>query len=133
MKRWHLVLLTFTHPVDRLIAKLRQRQSESASNAATGKRRASTLRLSARPLKEPVFIAAYRRENIVRYRRLEPGAHRLLAALGKGMPLADACELAFAGGGLPLERAAESIQTWFAEWTSLHWLVSPERKRVRNP
>ncbi len=123
----HLVLLTLRHPVDHLIAKLRQRQSEAASNAATGKHRASTLSLRARPVKAPIFIAAYRRGNIVRYRRLEPGAYRLLAALGKGTRLADACELAFAEERLPPERAAESVRTWFAEWTALHWLASLER------
>ncbi len=119
----HLQLLTFAYPVDQLITKLRQRQSESASNAATGKRRASSVRLQSRPAREPIFIAAYRRENSVRYRRMEPLAFVLLSALGKGTPLAEVCELLSEGTTLPPEAAAASIRTWFAEWTSLHWLA----------
>ena len=123
----HLQLLTFAYPVDQLITKLRQRQSESASNAATGKRRASSVRLQSRPAREPIFIAAYRRENSVRYRRMEPLAFQLLSILGKGTPLAEACESAFAHSTLPPEAAAARIRTWFAEWTSLHWLAPHAR------
>ena len=123
----HLQLLTFAYPVDQLITKLRQRQTESASNAATGKRRASSIRLQSRPAREPIYIAAYRRENSVRYRRMEPVAFQLLSALGKGTPLAEACESAFAHSTLAPEAAAACIRTWFAEWTSLHWLTPHAR------
>jgi hypothetical protein len=122
----YITLLELTYPVDEMLGRLRKRNTETASvsnavSAATSHRR--PIRLSACPGKAPIHIAVHRVDFGVYYKRLEPGAYRLLQALRGGAALADACETAFAGTNEAPERAAEKIQAWFASWTRFGWLV----------
>jgi hypothetical protein len=117
----YITLLTLTHPVDKLLGRLRARSIETAnvSNAVTAGRRRSQVRLTASPSREPIHLAVHRVEFSVYYKRLEPGAARLLTALRDGATLADACARAF---DHPPPDAAEKIQAWFAQWTRFGWL-----------
>lgn len=119
----YITLLELRYPVDKLLARLRQRSIEtgSVSNAVSAGRRRRPIRLTARPGREPIFIAAHRVDLSVYFKRLEPAAYRLLLALRSGETLADACGIAFPDPA-PAD-AATKIQTWFATWTRFGWLV----------
>jgi hypothetical protein len=119
----YLTLLTLAHPVDKLLGRLRARSMEtgSVSNAVTAGRRRGPVRLHAGASKEPIHLAVHRVEFSVYYKRLEPGAARLLAALRDGDTLADACGSAFDD---PPPDAAQKIQSWFAQWTRFGWLCA---------
>jgi hypothetical protein len=120
----YITLLELSYPVDEMLGRLRKRNTEtgSVSNAVSGTvSRRRPVRLSARPGKVPIHLAVHRVDLGVYYKRLEPGAYRLLQSLRAGATLADACESAFAGDIPP--DAAEKIQAWFANWTRFGWLV----------
>ena len=122
----YITLLELQFPIDDLLGRLRKRNTETGSvsnavSAAASRRR--PIRLSARPGKAPVFLAVHRVDLGVYYKRLEPGAYRLLQGLRSGATLADACGMAFEGSSEAPERAAEKIQTWFATWMRFGWLV----------
>ena len=119
----YVTLLEVTHPVDRMLGRLRTRNTETASvsNAVSATVRRRPIRLTAKPSRTPIHIAVHRVDLSVYYKRLEPGAYRLLAALHGGRTLADACEAAFVRTA-PAD-AAEKIQAWFATWIRLGWLV----------
>lgn len=119
----YVTLLELTYPVDRLLGRLRKRNTDaaSASNAVSSSTRRRPIRLSGRPEPEPIHIAVHRVDLLVFYKRLDPGAYRLLQALRGGATLADACEAAFPGD-VPAN-ATEKIQSWFATWMRFGWLV----------
>jgi hypothetical protein len=119
----YVTLLELSYPVDRLLGRLRKRNTEtgSASNAVSSAARRRPVRLLAKPEARPVHIAVHRVDLSVYYKRLEPAAYRLLQALRGGATLADACEAAFAHD-VPAD-AAEKIRAWFATWTRFGWLV----------
>ncbi len=120
----YLTLLELRHPIDELLRKLRQRQIEtgSASNATTGQRRRRTVRLTARPAHQAIFLAVHRVEFSVFYKRLEPEAWRLLELLRAGATLENACGEAFANSHDLPETNAERIRGWFTDWSRFGWL-----------
>ncbi len=121
----YVTLLEVSHPIDRMLGRLRKRNIETASvsnavSSATTRRR--PIRLAAKASRTPIHLAVHRVDLAVYYKRLEPAAYRLLNALRDGAPLANACESAFAGK--PPTDAAEKIQSWFATWTRFGWLCA---------
>ena len=120
----YISLLELAYPVDRLLAKLKrsnddQGASSNAVSASHGRRR---LRIDARPSRSPIFLAVHRLENSVYYKRLEPGAFRLLVALRSGQSLADACGVAFIGSKNLPETDASQVREWFLAWMQFGWL-----------
>lgn len=121
----YITLVELNHPVDELLGRLKKRNIEtgSASNAFSGTAtRRRPLRLSSKAASEPIYLAIHRVDLSVYFKRLEPGAYRLLAALREGATLSDACGAAF-GEEVP-PNAAEKIQSWFAAWMRFGWLVN---------
>ena len=120
----YISLLELAHPVDRLLAKLKRASDDqgASSNAVSASHRRRHLRLDARPSRNPVHLAVHRLENSVYYKRLEPGAFRLLVALRAGQSLADACGAAFIGSKNLPETDASLVREWFSAWTQFGWL-----------
>lgn len=120
----YVQLLELHHPVDKLLARLRQRSSDTAaaSNAVGAQKRRRAVRLTARALKQPIFLGVHRVEGRVYLRRLSPLAYRLLLALRRGEALETACETATAGIELPPDETAGQIREAFALFTTLGWL-----------
>ena len=120
----YISLLELAHPVDRLLAKLKRANDDqgASSNAVSASHRRRRLRLDARPSRNPIFLAVHRLENSVYYKRLEPGAFRLLVALRTGKSLADACGAAFIGSKNLPEADASLVREWFSAWTQFGWL-----------
>jgi hypothetical protein len=57
------------------------------------------------------------------YKRLEPSAFALLTALRRGDSLEEACQAAIETGPSSDTDWPEKIRGWFANWSSLGWLV----------
>jgi hypothetical protein len=118
----YLTLLELQYPVDHLLRRLKRADHGTASNAMSRSAKVRKLRLTAKPLPEPLYLAVHRSELLVYYKRLEPEAYRLLTALRDGKALAAACEAAFAGSTRPAAEIPAKVQLWFTAWTAFGWL-----------
>jgi Putative DNA-binding domain len=127
----YITLLELAHPVDELLLKLKESEIETGafSNAvASDHSSRRTQRIKSRPSAEPVHLAVHRYQLSVYYKRLDREAYLLLLALKDGMPLEEACAVAFADSkNLPAHDAAR-IQQWFATWMRLGWFAAKGRK-----
>ncbi len=114
----YVTLLALNYPLDTYIRAVKERDAlrSEASNATGGSRGAARLRAVARPRPERVWLAVHRVDNRLYYKRLEPAAYRMLAALRDGRTL----EQAVARGGRTV--TAEQVRTWFELWTQLGWI-----------
>lgn len=125
----HLSLLEVSHPVDRLLGRLKQKKAVVASNAVSASASGSRIRISAKPSPTPLHLAVYRIDLSVYFKRLDPQAYTILSLLRSGATLGEACSLAFGDGSSGAGNAAESLRTWFAEWSRLGWLTKPASVR----
>ena len=98
------------------------------SNAvgSSGKKHARTI--TVRRSRKPVFLAVHRLDNSVYFKRHDPEAHALLAALRDGATLGAACETAFSGSKEPPQKSAAKIREWFSRWAEFGWFCEPARR-----
>jgi len=126
--RFHLQpyvqLLDLSYPVDELLLHVRRRQDvvPFSSNAVNARRR-TKLRRSALPAPEKTFLAVYRLDDSVYFKRLDPEAFALLGALRSGLPLSRAIEISVPYTNRPLDRVTSQMRDWFANWASLGWFT----------
>ena len=126
-----MTLLALHHPIDDLLRRLKLAErnlSSEGSPRAGGLRR---VRLRARSTEHPIYLAVHRMDLSVYYKRLEPAAYRLLAAIRTGATLDVACADAFQDSRDQAEDPAARIQAWFAEWTGCGWLCERQRRLGR--
>lgn len=126
----YLQLLELDYPLDDFFLAVKQRDELSrgeASNTALGTAgrgpRDGRLR---RPRRAKTFVAVHRLEGRTYYKRLEPAAYRVLAAIRAGRSLARALS-----AGIPRERAPRAdwpvkVQAWFQNWMQLGWFCRRE-------
>lgn len=114
----YVTLLALRHPLDHYVRAVKERDAlrAEASNATGAARGMARLRRVPRPRPERVWLAVHRADNRLYYKRLEPAAYRLLAALRDGRTL----EQAVARGGRAV--TAEQVRAWFELWTQLGWI-----------
>lgn len=123
----YLTFLACDYPVDDYMLAVRRREEPQgeASNAINERikhKAAKKLRL---PKPQKTWLAVHRSENSVWYKRLEPEAYLLCAALQKGVPLQAAIERAFRGKEMN-EQVSARLQAWFTLWASLSWFCRVE-------
>jgi hypothetical protein len=125
----HLTLLKLKNEVDDFLIELKRKSGlrSEASNAMEQNRRHKKTRLAGRLKRKKNFLAVHRFQDLVYYKRLEPGQFRLLSALQNGATLEIACaELA----GLKISgNLGETIQKWFSSWASLGWFCSLKQSK----
>jgi hypothetical protein len=119
----YLTLLELNHPVDAYVIAVKRRNAlrSETSNASTSARHAEREKNVPRPRRERIRLAVHRIDHRLYYKRLDPPAFRILAALRDGRTLT----AAIAAGG-PRGVTPEKIREWFALWTTLGWFC--ERK-----
>ena len=127
----HMQLLDLAYPVDDLLLNIRHDDGESefASNAVTERRRRTKLRHSSLPKPEELYVAVYRLDNSVYFKRLEAEAFVLLRALLEGKPLSEGIEACVGRANGRIEGIAEQLHGWFANWASLKWFCCPPEER----
>jgi len=123
----HLTLLKLENEVDNFLIQLKKNSGlrSEASNAMEQNHRAKKTKV-ARGLKlKANFLAVHRHDDLIYYKRLEPGQFRLLSALQKGATLEKACaELV---GLIIPGNLGETIQKWFQSWAALGWFCGLEQ------
>jgi hypothetical protein len=127
----HLTLLAMDYPLDDFVLAVKKKDAAmrtEASNAVEAEPRASRRPRRVRlPKPRKVFLAVHRHDNALYYKRLEPAAYRILAALRDGATLAEACTAALESNETPGDDVAARIQDWFTTWTELGWFCRPPR------
>jgi hypothetical protein len=122
----YVTFLACDYPVDDFILAVRRREEPQgeASNAVTERARRKTAKKLKLPASKKIWLAVHRHENSVWYKRLEPEAYVICAALQKGLPLQTACERAFRRRRADASFGA-TLQNWFAQWASFGWFCAP--------
>jgi hypothetical protein len=119
----HLTLLELSHPVDEFLIQIKraERLRDEASNAMEARPAHLRRQLKRRLKPARVFLAVHRHNDTVFYKRLEPGAFRVLSAFRAKAAIAEACQqLGAEEGGSP--DAGAKVKAWFESWASLGWL-----------
>ncbi len=119
----HLTLLALSHPVDEFLIQVKraERLRSEASNAVEAHPARQRGRHQRRLKPETVFLAVHRHLDTVYYKRLEPGAFRVLSAFGTKATIAEACSRMGAVEGAPADLGGK-VKSWFQSWASLGWL-----------
>ncbi len=121
----YLQLVALDYPVDEFILAVKAREAEllrgDASQAPTGLRRRRERRTRL-PAPARTHVAIHRLDGRIYFKRLEPGAFRILQALRAGRTLEEALAT-----GVPRRQAdraewAAKVQAWFQTWMELRWL-----------
>jgi hypothetical protein len=121
----YLQLLALRHPVDDFILAIQKREAllrGDASNAPTELRRRSAARVR-RPQPERCWIAVHRHGGKIYFKRLEPAAFKVLAAIRAGQPLARALAAGIPRSSRPREDWSAKVQEWFRTWMELGWFA----------
>jgi hypothetical protein len=123
----HLHLLDLAYPVDDLLIQFRglNAKSETVSNAVLNFPHKAKIRRSSLPRPGKVYLAVYRLQAAVYFKRLTRDGFALLKALGDGQPLEKAIEVSLLSSRRRLDRIGPQLQEWFQEWSSLGWFAQP--------
>ena len=121
----HLHLLTLAYPVDELLLKIRglNAKHETVSNAVLEFPHKPRIKRSSLPRPGKVYLAVYRLQGGVYFKRLTRDGFALLQALGEGHRLEKAIEIALLRPGRRLDRISPQLQEWFTDWSSLGWFA----------
>ncbi len=121
----HLRLLELAYPVDELLLRIRGQDSKSdtVSNAVLKFPHSSRIRRSSLPRPRKVYLAVYRLQGTVYFKRLTRDAFALLQTLAQGKPLEEAIEIALLRRRRNVDRLSAQVQEWFQNWSSLGWFA----------
>lgn len=115
--------LDLRHPVDDFVLATRQREAllrGDTSNAPTELRRRADSRVP-RPKRARCCVAVHRHEGKIYFKRLEPAAFAILAAIRDGRPLARALAAGIPRSAKPRADWPAKVQEWFRSWMELGW------------
>jgi hypothetical protein len=118
----YLTFLSCDYAVDDFIISVRRRQEPQgeASNAVTERVARKTGKKLKLPVAKKICLAVHRSDQFVWYKRIEPEAYAIAAALQKGLPLQAACERAFRRKKMD-PNFGTTLQGWFAQWAAFGW------------
>jgi len=124
----YITLLELHYPVDDLLLEVNKgsEDGEAASNAVGGSRKRASVRRFRALQPQPIFLAVHRNDDSVYFRRLEPEAWALLAALRDGKSIAAAITAAFRKSSIAPAERAETVREWFELWSALGWFCRPQ-------
>lgn len=124
----HLSLLELGYPVDDLRIEANQwtEVHDTASNAVTEREHRGAARRYRRLKRRQIHLAVYRAGETVYYRRLDAGEFQLLVSLRAGKSIGEALDEMTQAGSFTEETLAQlgaSVQSWFADWAQMGWLI----------
>lgn len=136
----HIRLLQLAYSVDDLLIAVKEdsdQHGDAASNAGSYRRKPHPAAKKVEQFNpERIYLAVYRHQYSVWYRRLTPEAFRMLRSMQQGNPLGIALDHALRGSRLRESELAERLKEWFAEWSQMGWFCKPPNvmhSRVDNP
>lgn len=124
----HLTLLRLSHEIDDFVVELKKNSGlrTKASNAVEENSCNGNLRAN-RMLKRRVnFLAVYRLDDSVYYKRLDAEQFQILSALQGGLTIEEACAQWVSGKNS--KASAETIRNWFYTWAALGWFCNVNEK-----
>lgn len=123
----YVTLLDLRHPIDTFVIAVKRRDAlrSEASNTPDSAAVRRAVRRAPLPRRARTYVAVHRHSNRLFYKRLDPAAFRILAALSRGATLARA--VAAAGPKV----GPRQVQTWFTTWMALGWFCARGNKRRR--
>lgn len=126
----YITLLELQYPVDDLLLEVNKgsEDGEAASNAVSDRRKRASVRRFRALKPQPIFLAVHRNDDSVYFRRLEPEAFSLLAALRDRKSIAAAVAGAFRKSAIPVTERAETVREWFELWSALGWFCRPSAR-----
>jgi hypothetical protein len=119
----HVTLLDCAYPVDEFALALKKRDDALRGEASNALASMPSSKPAPRPpLPRParVCVAVHRQHNMLYFKRLDPEAFAILAALRDGKPLSAACAAALRDADPALDWAS-TVRDWFKTWQSLGW------------
>jgi hypothetical protein len=123
----HLRLIALDYAADELVLALHDRQKRDISEAGLEHDGGPESPVKLPGLRRrPIWLAAHRVELSVYYRRLQREEFLTLAAIRRGLPLAEALEAGFKKSQTPEARRAQRVRAWFADWAELGWICAPD-------
>jgi Putative DNA-binding domain len=118
----HVRLLELRYPVDDLLLEVKKDEdTDFASNAFAERHKRKRVLAVARLKPAPIYLAVYRLDFSVYFRRLEREEFLLLRAFTSGKSLDSALTLAFRKSAIPIAERPADIQQWFQNWAALGW------------
>ena len=123
----YITLLEMGYPLDDYVLAVKARdralrsEASNAMEADATEPKATPARIVRKPRPRKTYLAVHRHDNALYYKRLEPEAYTILAALQSGKTLARACALAVSRSNDPRGEWTSRIQGWFQGWTELGW------------
>jgi hypothetical protein len=128
----YIRLLDLSYPVDDLLLEIRRQngdveaESDTASNIVVMEH-AHQRKNKRLPLPKPkkTYLAVHRQENEVFFKRLQPEAFALLAALQQGKHLSEAIADSVNWTNQKVEYITVRLHDWFANWSTLGWFSKP--------
>ena len=117
----YITLLELHWPLDDwtiALKKATRALRSEASNAVEAEESSAAPRMKP-PRKQLVHVAIHRHDGSLYYKRLQPEAYRMLAALRDGETLESAVGIVTDAD--PDRDWSTEVQKWFANWTSMGW------------
>jgi hypothetical protein len=126
----HLQLLSLRYPVDDLLLEVRKDDEDTdfASNAFQERRKRKRVQAVAKLKPDSIFLAVYRIDNSVYFRRIEAEEFAILSALRTGKTLGKSIETALRGTAIAEEERPARVQQCFQDWATLGWFCQPAKK-----
>jgi hypothetical protein len=123
----HLQLIALDYPADDLVLALHDREKRQTSEAGVKHEESASAPARLPKLRrQATWLASHRVDLSVYYRRLQREEFATLAAIRRGLPLAEAVEAGFADSRIPELRRPQRVREWFATWAELGWICAPE-------
>jgi hypothetical protein len=118
-------LLELDFPVDDLRLRVNSEEHETASNVVLKKTRRMVAAARLKPGR--IYVAVYRLDFSIYYRRLTPEEFRLLAAMRDGRTVGEALTAGCKSSLLSVEELGGKLEKWFAKWAELGWFCGNDR------
>ena len=123
----HVHLLDLAYPVDDLLFRIRglEARTETASNAVLKFPHKIRIHRATLPRPAKVYLAVYRLEDTVHFKRLTRQAFVLLQSLREGVSLEKAIESSLLRSRRSIDQMSARLLEWFQDWSSLGWFARP--------
>lgn len=121
----HITVLQLDYALDNFLLKLNKNVDKSIeSNAFIRKIKKSTP--ISLPKKQRIFLAIYRMNDIIYYKRLNKNQYLLLSAINEGKTIVQACTdlITKKTSILDINVLAEKLKRYFASWMELNWFCA---------
>jgi hypothetical protein len=122
----YISLLALEYPVDDLhlrVSELAEGRGGASNAVIRHRERRAVKRFSVQ--REAIYVAVYRKDDSVYFRRMNADEFRLLDALRSGRPVGEAIDSVFGESELPVEELRAKIEEWFRSWSEAGWLCCP--------